>query len=159
MTDCKQDDGCRAGRRHERVKEKRGIPRWNGAEKRTTAKGAAVAAVGVAKRNADGAADRVLALVSCHDSIPPALLLHPSRCRAPVARARQLAMYLMHTSLGRTMTEVGCYFGRDRTTVAYACGRIEDKRDDAGFDAEVSALEDRIAVSRGALASMAACHV
>jgi hypothetical protein len=54
-------------------------------------------------------------------------------------------MYLMHTSLGRTMADVGRYFGRDRTTVAHACGRIEDQRDDAGFDALVLVLEERIA--------------
>ena len=92
----------------------------------------------------DTEADRVLALVSAHDRVPAALLLHHSRCRAPIARSRQLAMYLMHTLLGRTMTEVGLYFGRDRTTVAHACGRIEDERDDFAFDSAVSALEDTL---------------
>ena len=90
---------------------------------------------------ADRDADRVLALVSAHDGVPAALLLHPTRCRASVARARQLAMYLMHTTLGRTMTDVGRYFGRDRTTVAHACIRIEDARDDFGFDSELCGIE------------------
>ena len=90
----------------------------------------------------DRDADRVLALVSAYDRVPTALLLHRSRCRAPIAHARQLAMYLMHTLLGRTMTEVGVYFGRDRTTVAHACGRIEDERDDLAFDSAVTALEE-----------------
>ncbi len=98
----------------------------------------------VAKTGRDSAADRVLALVSAHDAVAPALLLHPSRCRAPVARSRQLAMYLMHTLLGRSMTEVGAYFGRDRTTVAHACGLIEDCRDDRDFDEELTALEQKL---------------
>lgn len=92
----------------------------------------------------DRDADRVLALVSAHDRVPTSLLLHRSRCRAPIARSRQLAMYLMHTLLGRTMSEVGVYFGRDRTTVAHACGRIEDERDDQTFDSAVAALEESL---------------
>lgn len=102
---------------------------------------------GCRARHRDSAADGIVALISAHHGVPPVLLLHRSRCRAPVARARQLAMYLMHTLLGRTMTEVGRYFGRDRTTVAHACGRIEDKRDDVEFDRLVSALEEWIAAS------------
>jgi chromosomal replication initiation ATPase DnaA len=76
--------------------------------------------------------------------VPMSQLLHRSRCRAPVAHSRQVAMYLMHTLLGRTMTEVGRYFGRDRTTVAYACGCVEDLRDDMKFDTEITALEERL---------------
>ena len=109
-----------------------------------TASGATVARIGQTCRqrlHRDAAADRVLALVAAHAGIPRALLLHSSRCQAPIARSRQMAMYLMHTLLGRTMTEVGRYFGRDRTTVAHACGRIEDARDDRTFDAELTALE------------------
>lgn len=92
----------------------------------------------------DREAERVLALVSRQRAVPVYLLLHRSRCRAPVAEARQLAMYLVHTLLGRTMTAVGLYFGRDRSTVAHACGRIEDRRDEGRFDAEVTALEDAV---------------
>ena len=66
------------------------------------------------------------------------------RCRAEVAAARQLAMYLTHVMLGRTLTEVGALYGRDRTTVAYACAVIEDRRD-GRFDAEVCRLESEIA--------------
>ncbi|MBU1176325.1 MAG: chromosomal replication initiator DnaA [Alphaproteobacteria bacterium] len=110
---------------------------------------------------ADRAADRVLALVSARNGVSTALMLHPSRCRAPIARARQLAMYLMHTLFGCTMTEVGRYFGRDRTTVAHACGRIEDERDDRAFDAEVSAIECSLLASATAPCSgeTGACHV
>lgn len=60
------------------------------------------------------------------------------------ARARQLAMYLAHIVYGRSMKEIGQAFGRDRTTVSYACALIEDMRDDPHFDEEVSALERQL---------------
>ncbi|MCD7059426.1 helix-turn-helix domain-containing protein [Pelagibacterium xiamenense] len=68
-------------------------------------------------------------------------LLMPSRSRAPVAAARQVAMYLCHTLLGATMTEVGRAFGRDRKTVSHACAAVEDLRDDRATDEELLALE------------------
>ena len=59
-------------------------------------------------------------------------------------RARQVAMYLAHValemSLGRVATALAC----DRSTVAYACHRIEDRRDDAAFDDWLNALEASI---------------
>lgn len=83
----------------------------------------------------------VIALVSHHCCVPIPAVLGASRDSRPIARARQLAMYLAHVILGETLTSIGQAFGRDRTTVSYACGLIEDMRDDATFDAEVSALE------------------
>jgi len=53
-------------------------------------------------------------------------------------------MYLSHVMLGRTLAEVGEAFGRDRTTVSYACALMEDLRDDPRFDAEVADLEQQI---------------
>ena len=50
-------------------------------------------------------------------------------------------MYLAHVVLGLTLTEVGQVFARDRTTVAYACGRVEDLRDDLAFDRSLELLE------------------
>lgn len=94
----------------------------------------------------DHAADAVLSLVSEHTHVSTDLLLRDTRCQAPIAHSRQMAMYLMHTFLGRTLSAVGRYFGRDRTTIAHACGRIEDRRDDFGFDAELAALEERLAL-------------
>ena len=54
--------------------------------------------------------------------------------------ARALAMYLCHTELSWPLSRVGAAFGRDRTTVGHACRRVEDRRDDPGFDARVSEL-------------------
>jgi chromosomal replication initiation ATPase DnaA len=74
------------------------------------------------------------------------LLLHPRRCRARDATARHMTMYLMHVMLGRSLAEIGRFFGRDPTTVSYACGRIEDRREHRRFDARVARLEREIAI-------------
>jgi chromosomal replication initiation ATPase DnaA len=92
----------------------------------------------------DIACDLVIALVAQHKRVSIRLLIHKSRCRLVTARARQLAMYLCHVVLGRSLQEVGEVFGRDRTTVSYACALMEDMRDDPKFDDEVTALEMRI---------------
>ena len=67
-----------------------------------------------------------------------------TRRRAPIAFARQVAMYLAHVAYGLTLTEVGVLFARDRTTVAHACGIVEDRRDDPIFDIFLDHLETSI---------------
>lgn len=67
-----------------------------------------------------------------------------SRGRAAVAFARQTAMYLAHVHFGLSLSEVGRTFGRDRTTVAHACARVEDRRDDPKFDRIVGCLESAL---------------
>jgi len=64
-----------------------------------------------------------------------------SRGPARVALARQVAMYLSHVACGLTLTEAGRLFARDRTTVAHACGVVEDLRDDATFDRVLDLVE------------------
>jgi Bacterial dnaA protein helix-turn-helix len=64
-----------------------------------------------------------------------------TRGRPHVAFARQVAMYLAHVAWGLTLTEVGAVFVRDRTTVAHACGLIEDMRDDPVLDRSLELLE------------------
>lgn len=93
---------------------------------------------------ANSACNDVIALVARQKNLPIRLLTHERRGRLPIARARQLAMYLSHVVLGRTLMEIGDAFGRDRTTVSYACALIEDMRDNRLFDDEVSALERQI---------------
>ena len=58
-----------------------------------------------------------------------------------MALARQVAMYLAHVGCGLSLTETGRLFERDRTTVAHACGVIEDRRDDPIFDRALDLLE------------------
>ena len=61
--------------------------------------------------------------------------------RAPAAFARQAAMYLAHVKLGLNLSDVGAYFGRDRTTVAHACARMEDSRDDPRLECVLECVE------------------
>jgi chromosomal replication initiation ATPase DnaA len=68
-------------------------------------------------------------------------LRRATRGRAKVALARQVAMYLAHVGCGLSLTETGRLFERDRTTVAHACGIIEDRRDDPLFDRALDLLE------------------
>ena len=55
--------------------------------------------------------------------------------------ARQVSMYLLHVVFSTPLSLVGELFRRDRTTVAHACQRIEDRRDDPAFDAFLYDLE------------------
>lgn len=68
-------------------------------------------------------------------------LLAKSRSQAHVAFARQVAMYLTHICCGLNLTQTGKIFDRDRTTVAYACNLVEDKRDEIHFDRALDLLE------------------
>lgn len=72
----------------------------------------------------------------------------PSRSvdRRRNCHARQIAMYICHVALGMTLTDIGLGFGRDRSTVAHACGVVEDRRDDRLYDEFIATLE-RIAAS------------
>lgn len=104
--------------------------------------------LGFEPRRRDRAGWCLLRFVAAARHVPVRQLLLPSRGEAEVALARQLAMYLMHVVLGRLYLDVGRFFGRDRTTVSYACGLIEDLRDDPEFDAEVTRLERRLVLRR-----------
>jgi DnaA-like protein len=72
-----------------------------------------------------------------------------------VAFARQVAMYLAHVAWGLTLTEVGHVFSRDRTTVAHACGLVEDLRDDPVLDHSLELLEGVLRALSPASASSA----
>jgi len=99
-------------------------------------------------RRRDTAGWCLLRFVAAARGVSTRQLLSIQRGEADVAQARQLAMYLMHVVLGRIYLDVGRFFGRDRTTVSYACRLIEDLRDDPEFDAEVSRLERRLEMRR-----------
>ncbi|MBN8996529.1 MAG: chromosomal replication initiator DnaA [Rhizobiales bacterium] len=73
-------------------------------------------------------------------------LAAPGRGKAGVSVARQAAMYLAHTQLRVSLTLAGGFFGRDRTTAAHACRRVEERRDDPRFDAVMACLERAVAV-------------
>ncbi len=89
----------------------------------------------------DSACRFVEALVGVALGVALADMRRSSRGRAPAAFARQTAMYLAHVHLGLSLERVGEHFGRDRTTVAHACARVEDSRDDPNRDRIVACLE------------------
>ena len=74
-------------------------------------------------------------------NVAPEALRAETRRDARTAFARQVAMYLAHTSCGFSLTQSGRLFGRDRTTAAHACRVIEDGRDDPLIDRSLEHLE------------------
>jgi chromosomal replication initiation ATPase DnaA len=80
-------------------------------------------------------------LVAAVYSVPLPALRAPHRGPARIAFARQLAMYLAHVAMGEPLWVVAAHFGRDRSTVAHACARIEDEREDAALDQRLGGLE------------------
>nr|WP_305888878.1 helix-turn-helix domain-containing protein [Parvularcula maris] len=76
--------------------------------------------------------------------VPASKLVLKNRCRQPIAHARQVAMYLLHTVFGGTYEQAGMHFRRDRTTVKHACSMIEDERDDPAFDRKLEFLEETL---------------
>jgi chromosomal replication initiation ATPase DnaA len=93
---------------------------------------------------AQRAADLISTAVAAAFTVPVGELRASSRRRAPVALARQSAMYLAHVTLGLTFAEVGRAFGRDRTTAAHACRRIEDRRTEVRLDTALVELEQAL---------------
>ena len=92
-------------------------------------------------QRADARGWRLVELVAAARGLSATAVMGPDRGKAEIALARQLAMYLMHTHYSRIYSEVGRFFGRDRTTVSHACGLIEEMREEADFDERVARLE------------------
>ncbi|MBH0237167.1 helix-turn-helix domain-containing protein [Methylobrevis albus] len=92
------------------------------------------------ERGADAGALALVDSTAAAFGLLPSALHQPSRGPAPTAFARQVAMYLAHVHLGLTMRDAGGLFGRDRTTAAHACRRVEDRRDDAAVDRLVEGI-------------------
>lgn len=83
----------------------------------------------------------VARLVGWATGIAESDLVAASRGLGEAARARQIAMYLLHTSLSISYGDVALAIGRDRTTVSHACRLVEDLRDDGEIDALICSLE------------------
>ena len=80
-------------------------------------------------------------MVALSTGVGAAEIADPGRNSALAARARQVAMYVAHTSLSWPLWRVGQAFGRDRTTAGHACTVVERLRDDAAFDAALAEIE------------------
>ncbi len=84
---------------------------------------------------------RLLVVVARELGVPVAMLVARSRCRAEIAEARWLAMYLAHVALGRSILSLAHLFRRNWSTVSRACGHLEDQRDRPDFDDFITRLE------------------
>lgn len=91
--------------------------------------------------------DGVIDLMAALFSISGRQLRSPKRHGRSVARIRQIGMYIAHTLLGLRMVEVAAGFGRDKSTVMYACHLVEDLRDDLDFDRIVARAEQVVRVA------------
>jgi hypothetical protein len=94
----------------------------------------------------DIAARFVVRLVAMLEKVPEHELFSPTRGSESVSRLRQIAMYLLHTSLSVPYGEVARAFGRDRTTVSHACRQVEDMRDDPLLDTTIGEIETLLAM-------------
>lgn len=88
--------------------------------------------------------------------VPLGALASRRRCAAPVAQARQLAVYLQHVALGASLSACARLFARDRATVRHACARIEDLRDDDAFDFGAARLEAALKAQRDMIVDLIA---
>ena len=105
--------------------------------------------------NMVSACRQIESLVGSAFSVPLHDLRAASRGPATTAFARQVAMYLAHVELGLSLSIVATQFGRDRTTVSHACGRVEDRRDDPAVDRALFCLTAAIAKHRNAPGAVA----
>ena len=87
-------------------------------------------------------AQLVCVLVSIEFGVPYKYLMAPTKGQSHQSFARQVAMYLTHVVFQTPICAVGRAFGRDQSTIGYACRLIEDARDDEIFDMRVQKLED-----------------
>ncbi|ATQ41963.1 helix-turn-helix domain-containing protein [Caulobacter mirabilis] len=90
------------------------------------------------------AAAFVTSLVAWTLDVPMREMAARRRSTAAASRGRQVAIYLAHVTLAWSMSRVATAFGRDRTTASHAIHVVEDLRDDAAFDALLTALEASI---------------
>lgn len=90
--------------------------------------------------------DQMIELMAALFGVPSKELRRVGRTGNDISRLRQISMYVAHVVFRFSMAEVGRGFGRDRTTVLYACHTVEDLRDDAEFD-RIVALAERVAIA------------
>lgn len=80
-------------------------------------------------------------LVAVATGIPAERIRRRARLDGPAGRARRLAMYLAHVTLGWPLERVGHGFGLNRATAAAACRWVEDGRDQPALDAMLDRLD------------------
>ncbi|MEM0985917.1 MAG: helix-turn-helix domain-containing protein [Pseudomonadota bacterium] len=73
--------------------------------------------------------------------LPSVDILTTSRGSPAIAFGRHVAMYLCHVGLGMSLSKIANALQRDRSTVAYGCHTIEDRREDPEFDEWIDQVE------------------
>ena len=91
--------------------------------------------------------DGIVDLLAIFFNVSSRQLRSSRRTSMPIARVRQIGMYIAHVTLGLKMSAVGAGFGRDKSTVVHSCHTIEDLRDDADFDLIVARMEKLVTVA------------
>ena len=82
----------------------------------------------------------IVQLVGLERNVPSREIFANTR-RADAALARQVSIYLVHTVFAWPLGRIGAAFQRDRSTISYACRKVEDLRDDERFDGRLTQLE------------------
>ena len=62
--------------------------------------------------------------------------------------ARQLCYYLANVECGFTMSSIAAVFDRERSSIAYGIGQIEDLREAPAFELVIGRMVERLAVAR-----------
>ena len=101
--------------------------------------------MGSQRRNDRKHALLAASLVGYALELSPEDILLPDRGPRQMVRARQVPMYLTHVGLEMSLSRVAFAFDRDRSTVAHACHRIEEMRDEVDFDTWLETLEKGMA--------------
>ncbi|MDP4593639.1 MAG: hypothetical protein NWT00_03615 [Beijerinckiaceae bacterium] len=81
-------------------------------------------------------------------------VLRQNAQRDRLPRHHHVAIYLAHVVFGLSQRNVGRMFGRDRTTIRYACARVEDARDDPLLDFALNALTAGLAIHAVSIAQL-----
>lgn len=86
--------------------------------------------------------ERILQAVLSERGVQRHAVLAKSRGKKPIAEARQLGMYLSHVILpkSQSLTSIGEFYSRDRTTVRHAVEKYKKNR-----TPEVMKMEARLA--------------
>ena len=91
--------------------------------------------------------DGVIDILSQLTGIPQRDLRAARRLAAPVARIRQIGMYVCHVVVRMKMGDIADGFCRDRTTIIHACNVVEDLRDDPELDDFIQRIETVVAIA------------
>lgn len=113
-----------------------------GAPRRKSRKLSPLSRTRMARLKADAEAYALVAHVARLRGVSLTAVINGARGAGEVALARQMSMYVLHVLMGRTQQDIGNLFGRERTTVSYACQTIEWLRDERrSVEADLAAIE------------------